>query len=155
MKLFCTRSEPLEKPIKVIWPGEKIPQDRTIVRNRLLKLNLSLYIIMVVVALIGIGIAIGLIYFNFRYGHRKIIQQSHPSCNNLMLVGIILCLLAIIPLGIDGRVVSPTLFPVACGMTSWLLTLGLHFKKGILNSYWVIFVPKTSLINSGTNIKWL
>ena len=150
MKLFCTRSEPLEKPIKVIWPGEKIPQDRTIVRNRLLKLNLSLYIIMVVVALIGIGIAIGLIYFNFRYGHRKIIQQSHPSCNNLMLVGIILCLLAIIPLGIDGRVVSPTLFPVACGMTSWLLTLGLHILKerGILNSYWVIFVPKPSLKHS-------
>merc|ERR1719412_449894 len=127
-------SEPLEKPIKVIWPGEKIPQDRTIVRNRLLKLNLSLYIIMVVVALIGIGIAIGLIYFNFRYGHRKIIQQSHPSCNNLMLVGIILCLLAIIPLGIDGRVVSPTLFPVACGMTSWLLTLGFTLGFGAMFS---------------------
>ena len=29
----------------------------------------------------------------------RIIQHSHPSCNNLMLSGIMLCLLAIIPLG--------------------------------------------------------
>ena len=55
---------------RIIWLGKKIPQDRTIVKNRLLKLNLSLYLCMIIVAVIGIGIAIGLIYFNFRYGHR-------------------------------------------------------------------------------------
>ena len=55
---------------RIIWLGKKIPQDRTIVKNRLLKLNLSLYLCMIIVALIGIAIAIGLIYFNFRYGHR-------------------------------------------------------------------------------------
>ena len=54
-------------PSKVIWKYGKIPQDRTIIKNKLLKLNLWLYICMVVLALTGIGIAIGLIYFNFRY----------------------------------------------------------------------------------------
>ena len=29
----------------------------------------------------------------------RIIQQSHPSFNNVMLIGVMLCLLAIIPLG--------------------------------------------------------
>ena len=143
-------------PSKVIWKYGKIPQDRTIIKNKLLKLNLWLYICMVVLALTGIGIAIGLIYFNFRYrfvlqlqyvfstclrkysiynySHRKIIQHSHPSCNNLMLSGIILCLLAIIPLGLDGRIVSPGFFPVACGMSSWLLTLGFTLGFGSMFS---------------------
>ena len=146
-------------PSKVIWKYGKIPQDRTIIKDKLLKLNLWLYICMVVLALTGIGIAIGLIYFNFRYrfvsqlqyvlhcafqwlnnlfihfySHRKIIQHSHPSCNNLMLSGIILCLLAIIPLGLDGRIVSPGFFPVACGMSSWLLTLGFTLGFGSMFS---------------------
>ena len=51
-----------------------------------------------------------------------------------MLVGIILCLLAIIPLGLDGRFVSPALFPVACGTTSWLLTLGFTLAFGAMFS---------------------
>ena len=29
----------------------------------------------------------------------RIIQQSHPSFNNVMLIGVMLCLLAIVPLG--------------------------------------------------------
>ena len=75
-----------------------------------------------------------IIYSNLYIISRKIIKQSHPSCNNLMLVGIILCLLAIIPLGLDGRFVSPALFPVACGTTSWLLTLGFTLAFGAMFS---------------------
>lgn len=119
---------------KVIWNGGKVPQDRTIVQNQLLKVNLWLYLAMVVVALTGIVLASCLIYFNFRYGHRRIIQHSHPTCNNLMLLGISLCLLAIIPLGLDGRFVSPDLFPVACGTGSWLLTLGFTLAFGAMFS---------------------
>ena len=75
-----------------------------------------------------------LTYSIYDYSHRKIIQHSHPSCNNLMLSGIILCLLAIIPLGLDGRIVSPGFFPVACGMSSWLLTLGFTLGFGSMFS---------------------
>ncbi len=119
---------------KVLWAGGKIPQDRTIVQNRLLKVNLWLYLAMVFVAVVGVFIALGLIYFNCRYGHRRIIQHSHPSCNNLMLSGIATCLLAIIPLGLDGRFVSPSWFPVACGAGSWLLTLGFTLAFGAMFS---------------------
>ena len=65
-------------PSKVIWKYGKIPQDRTIIKNKLLKLNLWLYICMVVLALTGIGIAIGLIYFNFRY--RFVSRYKYVQC---------------------------------------------------------------------------
>jgi len=119
---------------EVVWPGGKIPQDRTIVINQLLMVNLWLYLSMAFVAIFGILIAISLVYFNFRYGHRRIIQHSHPSCNNLMLMGISLCLLAIIPVGLDGRFVSPGAFPVACGTGTWLLTLGHSLAFGAMFS---------------------
>jgi gamma-aminobutyric acid type B receptor len=119
---------------RVIWLGGKIPQDRTIVKHHLKKLNIWLYASMVTIALVGVVIACLLVYFNFRYGHRRIIQHSHPSCNNLMLVGIMICLLAIIPLGLDGRFVSPSVFPLACGGGMWLLTLGFSLAYGAMFS---------------------
>ena len=60
---------------EVVWPVGKIPQDRTIVINQLLMVNLWLYLSMAFAAIFGILIAISLVYFNFRYGHRRIIQH--------------------------------------------------------------------------------
>ena len=125
---------PDKEPTRVIWTGGKVPQDRTIVQTRLLKVNLGLYLSMVGVAIVGIFIAFSLIYFNFRYGHRRTIMQSHPSCNNLMLVGISFCLMAIVPMGLDGRFVSPSWFPLACGSGVWLLTLGFTLAFGAMFS---------------------
>ncbi|CAB4065790.1 GABBR [Lepeophtheirus salmonis] len=119
---------------RVIWSSKKIPQDRTIVKMKLMKLNLYLYISMIAVSTFGIIFAISLIIFNFKYSHRRIIQHSHPSCNNLMLVGVIFCLLATIPIGLDGRYVSPKLFPLACGSGTWLLTLGFSLAYGAMFS---------------------
>ena len=76
---------------EVVWPGGKIPQDRTIVINQLLMVNLWLYLAMTFVAIFGILIAISLVYFNFRYGHRRIIQHCKlilysrdPGTNNVI-----------------------------------------------------------------------
>lgn len=60
-----------EKTNRVIWLGKKIPQDRTIVRPELRKLNLWLYLSMVILSFIGVIFAILLIYFNFKYAHRR------------------------------------------------------------------------------------
>ena len=56
---------------RIIWLGKKIPQDRTIVKNQLRELNVWLYFSMVALALIGVFFAGGLIYFNFKYSHRR------------------------------------------------------------------------------------
>ena len=52
----------------------------------------------------------------------------------LQFQGISLCLLAIIPLGLDGRFVSPEVFPFACGTGTWLLTLGFTLAFGAMFS---------------------
>ena len=52
----------------------------------------------------------------------------------LEIQGISLCLLAIIPVGLDGRFVSPGAFPVACGTGTWLLTLGHSLAFGAMFS---------------------
>ena len=67
---------------------------------------MTLYIPMVIVSIIGIIIAIILIIINNKFNYRRIIQHSHPSCNNLILMGNILCLLATIPLGFNTKMVG-------------------------------------------------
>ena len=56
---------------KVIWLGKKIPQDRTIVKSELRMLNLWLYMAMVSLSLLGVFFAGYLIYFNFKFAHRR------------------------------------------------------------------------------------
>ena len=56
---------------RIIWLGKKIPQDRTIVKNQLRELNVWLYFSMVALSLIGVFFAALLIYFNFKYSHRR------------------------------------------------------------------------------------
>ena len=72
-----------------------------------------------------------------------------------MLIGIMLSLLAIIPggeikkrkiyinnyyynfktfPGLDGRFVSPSMFPIACNIGTWLLTLGFSLSYGAMFS---------------------
>ena len=60
-----------EEANRIIWMGKKIPQDRTIVKNQLRELNVWLYFSMVSLSLIGVLFAALLIYFNFKYAHRR------------------------------------------------------------------------------------
>ena len=67
---------------------------------------MTLYIPMVIVSILGILMAAVLIVINNKFNYRRIIQHSHPSCNNLILMGNILCLLATIPLGFNTKLVT-------------------------------------------------
>ena len=87
------------------WPKGNPPQDRTIIKADVKTVSMSLYIPMVIVSIIGIILAIILIVINNKFDYRRIIQHSHPSCNNLILMGNILCLLATIPLGFNTKLV--------------------------------------------------
>lgn len=42
----------------------------------------------------------------------RVIQQSHPVCNTIMLFGVITCLISVILLGIDGQFVDSLTYPV-------------------------------------------
>ena len=54
-----------------IWLGDKVPQDRTIIRHALRMVNLGLYVSMVVLVVLGCLFAAIFIWFNFRYAHRR------------------------------------------------------------------------------------
>ncbi|GJQ69433.1 GABA-B-R1 [Trypoxylus dichotomus] len=117
-----------------VWNGGKVPQDRTIIKRVLRTVSLPLFICMCIVSSAGIGVAIGLIIFNIWNSHRRVIQSSHPVCNTIMLVGIIVCLVSVFLLGLDGNFVSPEAYPTICQSRAWLLTTGFTLSYGAMFS---------------------
>jgi hypothetical protein len=51
------------------------------------------------------------ISFSFPVRPSRVIQQSHPVCNTIMLFGVITCLVSVILLGIDGQFVDSETYP--------------------------------------------
>ncbi|KAK9747333.1 Receptor family ligand binding region [Popillia japonica] len=117
-----------------VWNGGKVPQDRTIIKRVLRTVSLPLFICMCIVSSAGIAVAIGLIIFNIWHSHRRVIQSSHPVCNTIMLVGIIVCLISVFLLGLDGNFVSPEAYPSICQSRAWLLTTGFTLSYGAMFS---------------------
>ena len=70
---------------QIIWLGGKVPQDRTIVRDRLMVVHLVLYMVMVLVVVVGCLFAVFLIYFNFKYSHRRWVRCSLIHSDDLGL----------------------------------------------------------------------
>ncbi|XP_065201019.1 gamma-aminobutyric acid type B receptor subunit 1 isoform X2 [Planococcus citri] len=116
------------------WIGNKVPTDRTIIKPELRTLNVPLFLCMWSISVIGILVAIGLIVFNVYNRHRRVIQFSHPVCNTIMLVGVIVCLTSVILLGLDGQIVSPEMYPLVCQGRAWLLSIGFTLGYGAMFS---------------------
>ena len=129
------------------WPKGNPPQDRTIIKADVKTVAMTIYVPMVIISVIGIIMAIILIFINNKFNYRRIIQHSHPSCNNLILMGNILCLLATIPLGFNTKMVKANsflfsklkiffaqipdyLFTSVCSAPNWLLHLGFSLGFG-------------------------
>ncbi|XP_025836019.1 gamma-aminobutyric acid type B receptor subunit 1 isoform X2 [Agrilus planipennis] len=131
---FDTQADNLTWYDREVWIGGKVPQDRTIVRKVLRTLSLSLFVCMCIISSVGIIIAIALIVFNTWNSHRRVIQSSHPICNTIMLLGVIVCLISVYLLGLDGRFVSPESYPKICQARAWLLTIGFTLGYGAMFS---------------------
>nr|XP_024216938.1 gamma-aminobutyric acid type B receptor subunit 1 isoform X2 [Halyomorpha halys] len=116
------------------WSGGKMPQDRTIVRRVLRTLSVPLFICMWIISSIGIIGAVGLIAFNICYRHRRVIMSSHPVCNTIMLVGVIICLSSVFLMGLDGQFISREEYPAICQARAWLLSIGFTLGYGAMFS---------------------
>ncbi|XP_068233244.1 gamma-aminobutyric acid type B receptor subunit 1 isoform X1 [Palaemon carinicauda] len=116
------------------WIAGKVPQDRTIVRRQLRTVSLGLFISMCTISAVGSLWAIFLLIFTFIHRSRRAIQFAHPACNNITLVGIIVCLSSIFLLGLDGQFVSEDQFPAICGLRAWCLSLGFTLAYGAMFS---------------------
>ncbi|XP_050520335.1 gamma-aminobutyric acid type B receptor subunit 1-like isoform X1 [Daktulosphaira vitifoliae] len=116
------------------WIGGKIPQDRTVIRRVLRTLSIPLLICTWIVTTIGILIAISLIMFNVLNHHRRVIAQSYPACNTIMLSGCVLSLSSIYLYGLDGQIISPAVFPNICQIKTWVLSIGFTLGYGAMYS---------------------
>ncbi|EEB17707.1 class C metabotropic glutamate-like G-protein coupled receptor GPRgbb1, putative [Pediculus humanus corporis] len=116
------------------WNGNKIPQDRTVVRRVLRTLSFPLFICMWTISSIGILVAIALIFFNTWYRHRRVIQHSHPICNTIILSGCIISLWSVFLLGLDGQFIPANVYPQICQTRVWLLSIGFTLGYGAMFS---------------------
>lgn len=116
------------------WQDNKPPPDRTIIVKAYRKIDLSLFLAMCCISFLGIIIAIGLLVFNWVFRNSRYIQLSHPMCNNIMLVGTILCLLCVCLLGLDNQFVSEKRYHYLCQARAWLLTIGFTLSYGAMFS---------------------
>uniref|UniRef100_A0A182J9B7 G-protein coupled receptors family 3 profile domain-containing protein n=1 Tax=Anopheles atroparvus TaxID=41427 RepID=A0A182J9B7_ANOAO len=131
---YDTQADNLTWFDKEKWDGEKVPQDRTIVRRVLRTVSLPLFICMSTISCFGILVAIALIIFNIWHRHRRVIQTSHPVCNTIMLFGVIICLVSVILLGIDGQFITAENYPKVCQARAWILSTGFTMAYGAMFS---------------------
>uniref|UniRef100_A0A182N8X1 G-protein coupled receptors family 3 profile domain-containing protein n=1 Tax=Anopheles dirus TaxID=7168 RepID=A0A182N8X1_9DIPT len=131
---YDTQADNLTWFNKEKWDGEKVPQDRTIVRRVLRTVSLPLFICMSTISSFGILVAIALIVFNIWHRHRRVIQSSHPVCNTIMLFGVIICLVSVILLGIDGQFITADNYPKVCQARAWILSTGFTLAYGAMFS---------------------
>ncbi|XP_035222083.1 gamma-aminobutyric acid type B receptor subunit 1-like isoform X2 [Stegodyphus dumicola] len=131
---YDTQTDNLTWLRKEKWADDRPPPDRTIIVKVLRTVSLSLFISMTTVSSLGIVWAIGLLVFNTIFRHSRYIQLSHPICNNIMLVGIICCLLCACLLGLDGQFVGESSFSNLCQARAWLLTIGFTLSYGAMFS---------------------
>lgn len=69
------------------------------------------------------------ILFSFR-----VIAQSYPACNTIMLSGCVLSLSSIYLYGLDGQLISPAVFPNICQIKTWVLSIGFTLGYGAMYS---------------------
>ncbi|GFR21059.1 gamma-aminobutyric acid type B receptor subunit 1 [Trichonephila clavata] len=131
---YDTQTDNLTWLKKEKWTDGKPPADRTIIKKVLRTVTLSLFISMTTVSGLGIVWAVVLLIFNTIFRHSRYIALSHPMCNNIMLFGIICCLLCACLLGLDGQFVGETSFDHLCQVRAWLLTMGFTLSYGAMFS---------------------
>ncbi|XP_054720553.1 gamma-aminobutyric acid type B receptor subunit 1-like [Uloborus diversus] len=131
---YDTQTDNLTWLKKEKWADGRPPPDRTIIVQVLRTVTLSLFISMVTVSSIGIAWALALLIFNTLFRHARYIQLSHPICNNILLVGIICCLVCACLLGLDGQFVGEENFNTLCQARAWLLTIGFTLSYGAMFS---------------------
>ncbi|XP_078721631.1 gamma-aminobutyric acid type B receptor subunit 1-like isoform X3 [Lampetra fluviatilis] len=121
------------------WIGGSPPPDRTKVVEQFRYLSQGLYISVCVLA--TVGIILGLLCLSFNVYNRQIryVQNSKPGLNNMTVVGCVLALSAVFPLGLDGLHISMATFPFVCQLRVWLISMGfsLAYSSMFTKIWWV------------------
>ncbi|NP_001164698.1 GABA b receptor precursor [Saccoglossus kowalevskii] len=131
---YGSRSDNLTWVRPVKWIGGSPPADQTLVKEQLNVISMNLYAAMCALASLAIIAAVASLTFNIWFRKTRYIQLSHPSLNNLIIVGCIVCLSCVFLLGLDGKFVSPDVYPVICQLNAWVLCIGFSLAYGAMFS---------------------
>ncbi|XP_041370051.1 gamma-aminobutyric acid type B receptor subunit 1-like [Gigantopelta aegis] len=121
------------------WIGGKPPPDRTRVIDHLRVVSKLLYFAMCGLAALGIVAGVICLIFNYLNRQRRCVALSQPNINSLTVCGCMLCLMCIFLLGLDGKFVSHTTYPIVCQVRAWLLSIGFTLGYGsMFSKIWTV-----------------
>ncbi|CAK9302690.1 unnamed protein product [Gordionus sp. m RMFG-2023] len=113
------------------WEGSGPPSDRTTILKKMMVISHKLFVGICVGCFLCILLCVSCLAFNRFFRNRKIISQSAPYFNDMMLVGNVMCLVAAMMFGLDGRL-FPLYYEKICRGRLWLLSLGFSLAYGSL-----------------------
>ncbi|XP_067042519.1 gamma-aminobutyric acid type B receptor subunit 2-like [Acropora muricata] len=116
-----------------VWPGGRIPRDRTITVTEFVQIPLWLIVSTNIVAFLGIALASFFLWFNFHCRAKRYIKLSSPNLNNVILLGGIMMYSTVFMYGLDGRL-SPLSYNRVCRARFCLLSLGFTVGFGAMFS---------------------
>ncbi|KAK7094949.1 hypothetical protein V1264_006423 [Littorina saxatilis] len=127
------------------WIGGKPPPDHTRVIDHLRVVSQMLYFAMCALAVIGIIAGVACLIFNYRNRQRRCVALSQPNINGLTVVGCMLCLSCIFLIGLDGKFVTPTVYPFVCQVRAWVLSVGFTLSYGsMFSKIWTVHQMTTA-----------
>lgn len=129
------------------WVGGRPPRDRTEIVPTLVTVSRPLFLALSTCSSVGIVAAFALLLFNYRCRANRYIQMSHPSSNNLMLLGAVLCFISVMLFGLDGQDVGTEYFEVICNVSWWELD-----TKMVIKAYPFYFL--TSISREPSSSRW-
>ncbi|EDV22390.1 uncharacterized protein TRIADDRAFT_58938 [Trichoplax adhaerens] len=101
-------SEPL------IWPGGHVPFDGFITSYLEKYITIGVFVAMSILSVIGMIAALTFLYINYLHRNLRVIKMSSPRINNLILIGFILCFVAVVMFGVDSGTVNKIYLPAIC-----------------------------------------
>uniref|UniRef100_A0A5S6QQK2 G_PROTEIN_RECEP_F3_4 domain-containing protein n=1 Tax=Trichuris muris TaxID=70415 RepID=A0A5S6QQK2_TRIMR len=136
MGYYDYRSDNLTWYNKEQFIGGKVPPDETIVQEQWICVSRTLYIIFCWIGIIGLACSLSCLVFNFCFHCRKIIRESYPQFNNIMLVGFIILMFSIFLFGlpVDGMSIPEGSFSSFCHAQVAIVMYGFSCSFGAMLS---------------------
>ncbi|XP_070531823.1 gamma-aminobutyric acid type B receptor subunit 1-like isoform X2 [Ptychodera flava] len=131
---YDSRNDNLTWIKAVKWLGDGPPADQTQEIHQISVISMNLYAAMCTLAFLGIVAAIASLTFNIWFRKTRYIQLSHPSLNNIIIIGCIVCLSCVFLLGLDGKFLNPEVYPIVCQLNAWVLCIGFSLAYGAMFS---------------------
>ncbi|XP_028399764.1 gamma-aminobutyric acid type B receptor subunit 2-like isoform X2 [Dendronephthya gigantea] len=118
------------KDDEYLWIDGHVPSDRSLERTAILNIPIPLYLPLCLVAGLGIILAIGVLIFNIYHRNERYIRKSAPLFNNIIIVGIMMCLSTVAFFGFPVELGDKDKFLLMCKLRTWILCIGFSLSFG-------------------------